>query len=330
MNSLLNVTALNRALDSITGRNPTTTEAGERLENARLAKARRPFWLVRELSGNLAANDERNFPMPDGSRGLGFRGFFYGATTDQHQASALFNIVRRRGGRTNSTTESLFTTPQRALIFAGDMNTGANRVTLPDFGELPEHIEVDEDEAVNLQLAGAANVGATNLDNTFFVLRGVRPYSKTYQDAQLTRTEREDIEGQIAGSRGQETRIASLSVDYTTPDGSGYRNVVIGDLGEYALLLGFAALGLDWSTVEISDPLGHTWSNAPIPITALAAVPTDSKQIRYLRFLHPYLVMPRKPPTFSFAKRAATDADEYPASKVEADEGQLLAIYRTV
>jgi len=338
----MNRTQFQRLMDEFAGRAvDTTADRAERVEAARLAKARRPRYIVRRLDslsgGLLYYNQPSNYRLPD--NGAPFKMPVYEILSDAMSEAAYFNIVRKYGARGGGTVaDSYFTAPKQAALFAGDISPIGYRAAPPE-NPLPEPIVLEEGEALNLVGSGNPNLviagGSVDMSATLFVLKGAHIHPDDSREGRLTEDEREEIEAQVSRARPR-FAIAYIDIDMTGGDPSKpFVDVRLPDLGEWATLEGFAMVELagaylQWSTVEINDPRGHEWSDNPIPITALCHYPTAVKLLNWRRLAHSYLIAPgERQPLLTFAKRAATGG-LFPGVVAADTFGTLAAVYRTL
>lgn len=342
--SFFDLDAIERARTRVlTGTRDLTTELARRMAAAELGRRIRPYFAVARLAslpdaGSGAGILPNGVPVQiqiPGQNGFPKRTAIYGAMTDAQRSTALFNIVRRRNLAEGIYEQNFLSSPQRALYFAGDTLHGALRIGPAEWYHWPEPEIYEKGEPLNL--IGQGDGADSDVSKCFFTFYGEQERDPESEEGELTSDERAEITRQIR-NREQTTGVARFNVDYTLPE--TYTEVRMPILERWSLLCGFASSTatasssfLRWSTVDIQDARGQKLSNEPIPIGALCAYPFDASntQVWYRKLVTPYLLAPGdyRRLIFTFAKRTATGAGEYPASVTADTVGKVVAVIRT-
>jgi hypothetical protein len=299
--------------------------AADRLEQARRAKAIRPFYNVVPLDqkqATVAARESIEIP----STRLGFPFIAESIITDQQQSSVLFNFAREepRGRR------YWFTSALRASFLAGDSGADDNRVAPQDAFYMPEAQRFEANERLSVIVSGDPATVSSTLTNTYLTVKGLRVFPSTSPEGHLDDTETRGIKTQIAALPRREWRLSRCHIDFSTSALS--TDVDIENINEWTLLWGIATT-LRWSLFKIKDAFGYDWTNSVngIPSAALGAYPfyADGTSFEnYKLWTFPYLIPPRNSLSFSATKRAASGG--FTNNVTEDNAGEIVLIHTTV
>lgn len=320
----------------------------ERLEAARLGRARHPFYVVvnfgvgysagQMVSGALSAFE---YAVPLHAAKFDFP--IYAVMTDAGSNTAYYEILRNAYTQDGLSVKRFFGNSQKLTLAAGETLAGGGRQVPAEWFYLPNPTIIHEGEYLRMKAeqagfgssgksgSGSFIVQEVDISESRAVFLSELILKEDAEEGKLTTDELDEIILQIQ-TRRQRTYVLFLDVDYS--DESTYLNVALPELEEWGLIEAFAsgtptggaANFIQHSLITIKDPNGKEWSNdnEGIPVGALCAFPFDAnnKQVIWRKLLTSYLVAPRRENlTFSFEQRLGLGEDT---------TGKIAILIRTI